>query len=231
MPAWITHWVTAEKLNNKLKIKDKNSFLFGNIVPDILNNHFVKNTSMHKSYAPTHFAKGIIINGIECEFPDIYKFLEKYEDRMDNPVICGAFVHLVTDYFWNMNFRKEYTRANNDLTELKLASGEKIIDIDDKIVSIKHEDFRIFTEYLKRNYKLERIIYTDELVKYCSEIEEIPITKEDIINTLEIIEGFTNSKAEENNSNYKIYSQDKLEKYLEESVDFILDKIKSIVKM
>ena len=56
MPSWITHLATANKLCEKINIEDKNSFLFGNVMPDILNNYIVKETKEHKEYEITHFS-------------------------------------------------------------------------------------------------------------------------------------------------------------------------------
>ena len=109
MPSWITHLVTANRLCEKLDIKDKNSFLFGNIMPDILNNYIVKKTNIHKDYEITHFTRDVVINGVEYDFPDFNNFFEQYKDKMSNPIVCGFYVHLLTDYFWNkLSYGKYY---------------------------------------------------------------------------------------------------------------------------
>lgn len=226
MPAWITHFVTANRVADKLKIEDKNSFLFGNIVPDILNNHFVKNTNVHGRYEQTHFAKKIVVNGKNCDFPDLDRFSYEYKDKMNNPIVCGCYIHLITDYYWNMNFRQKYSCDANGLTSVKLANGETKIDSDDKIIKIKHEDFRIFTEYLKLNNVLHKIVYTNRLFEYCKDIEEIPLTKQDILDTLKVIDDFIDSKIDMESGEYSIYTQDKLNEDFEGSIGFILDRFK-----
>ena len=40
MPSWGMHLLVAKKLNEKINIEDYNSFLIGNLIPD-LNNGFV----------------------------------------------------------------------------------------------------------------------------------------------------------------------------------------------
>ena len=55
MPAWGIHLYTAKKINEKLKIKNYNSFLIGNIVTDINNGYVVKNISKTKNHKETHY--------------------------------------------------------------------------------------------------------------------------------------------------------------------------------
>lgn len=149
MPSWITHLVTANKVFEKLEIKDKNSFLFGNIMPDILNNYIVKKTNMHKCYEETHFAEDALINGIKCKFPGYNKFLEEYEDKMTNPVILGFYSHLLADYYWNNISYGKYFKGSREEVEVKFANGEtKIYEYDDA-VAIKQQDFSIFTRIFK----------------------------------------------------------------------------------
>lgn len=45
MPTWGMHLLVAKKLNKKLKIKDYNLFLIGNIITDINNGYLVQNVS------------------------------------------------------------------------------------------------------------------------------------------------------------------------------------------
>ena len=227
MPAWITHLATAKKVFCKLNIEDKNSFLFGNIMPDILNNYFVKNTRVHKKYSETHFSKFLNVNGGKYQFPDLDMFFNKYKDKMDNPVVCGCFVHLLTDYYWNIKYRKEYCEDINGKTRLKLANGEYKIDEDDAITKIKHEDFKVFTEYLKKNIIFEELIYTDNLARLCQEVEELPITKDEVADTVRVVNEMIESEEEYKSYNYSICTQEKMNEYFEDSLDFVVCKIES----
>lgn len=149
MPSWITHLVTADKVLKNIEVKDKNSFLFGNVMPDILNNYIVKNTNIHKEYEETHFAQDVIINGIECKFPGPNKFLEEYKDKMTNPVVLGFYSHLLADYYWNDISYGKYFKGSREEVELKFVNGEtKVYEYDDA-VAIKQQDFSVFTRIFK----------------------------------------------------------------------------------
>ena len=230
MPSWITHLVTADKVLKNIEVKDKNSFLFGNVMPDILNNYIVKNTAIHKEYETTHFSDDVVINGIKCAFPGYNKFINEYKDNMDNPIICGYFTHLVTDYFWNEFSYGNYFKKHNDLVEVKFIDGKKKDFEYNKAVKIKQSDFAIFADYLKSNYKIEKIVYKDDLLNLSKKIIEIPLTKEDIKNTLCVVDEYINDPKDELlDTSYKLFTQDILNSCFDESIEFIIKILKSLI--
>lgn len=226
MPSWITHLVTVNKLCDKMEIKDKNSFLFGNIMPDILNNHIVKDTNVHKDYRTTHFADDIIINGIKYEFPNPDKFFEEYKDKINNSVIHGFYVHLLTDYFWNKISYEKHFRKKNDLVEVQFANKTTDNYEFNSAIRIKQNDFRIFTNYLKNNNTIDRIKYTDDLLHLSNEIKELPLTKNDIEKTLLEVDKFIDNNTASSEETYQLFTQDILNEYLEESIDYIIERTK-----
>lgn len=228
MPSWITHLVTANRLLNKIEIKDKNSFLFGNIMPDILNNHIVKDTNVHRDYHITHFTDDVVINGIKYAFPNPDKFLLQYKEKMNNPVICGFYVHLLTDYFWNKLSYEKYFRDHNGLVEIKFVDGTTEEYEFDSAVKVKQMDFKKFTEYLKNNNSVDSINYSDELLCLSNEIKELPLTKEDIEKTLVEVDKFLNEEKVPDEAEYRLFTQEILNEYLEESIDYIIEKLNSI---
>lgn len=226
MPAWITHLVTANKICEKLDVKDKNSFLFGNIMPDILNNHIVKDTNTHKKYEITHFTEDIDINGIKYAFPNFENFFEEYKQKINNPIICGFYVHLMTDYFWNNLSYQKHFRNHNGLVEVKFVDGTTKDYEYDLAIKVKQADFAIFTEYLKNNYKTNKIVYTNDLLDLSKEIEEIPLTKDDIQKTLNAVDNYLMNKTKLSETNYKLFTQEILNDYLNESIDFVIENTK-----
>lgn len=226
MPSWITHLVTANKLFDRLDINDKNSFLFGNIMPDILNNYIVKDTNVHRDYEITHFTAPLVINGIKYEFPNFKNFFEEYKEKLDNPVVCGFYVHLLTDYFWNKLSYEKYFRNNNGLVEVKFLDGTTKDYKYNDAIRIKQADFRIFTEYLKNHYVVDGISYTENLLNLSKEIVEIPLTNQDIDKTLYEVKQYLGNESEMSETNYKLFTQDILNDYLEESINFIIKKYK-----
>lgn len=226
MPSWITHLVTANKICEKLYVEDKNSFLFGNIMPDILNNHIVKNTNMHKEYGITHFTDDIVINGIKYAFPNFDKFFEEYKEKINNPIIYGFYVHLLTDYFWNNLSYQKYFRNHNGLVQIQFIDGITQDYEHDSAIKVKQADFRIFTDYLKNNYEIDKILYTDDLLNLSKEISEIPLTKEDIEKTLYAVDKYIKNKTELSKTNYRLFTQEILNSYFKESINFIIEKLK-----
>ncbi len=228
MPSWITHLVTANKLSNKIKINDKNSFLFGNIMPDILINYIVKNTSIHKNYKETHFSEKRVINGISLDFPQPENFFNLYKENMNNSVVLGYYIHLITDYFWNEISYSKYFKGSHTIVELQLLDGTtKKCSFDDAI-HIKQKDFKIFTEYLKNNNKIERIKYTEDLLKNCKQIKEIPLTKEDIENSIVEVENYIIGNGNDDiiiDNEYKLFHQNELQNYFDESIEYIIKTV------
>lgn len=230
MPSWITHLVTANRLLDKIKIKDKNSFLFGNIMPDILNNYIVKETSVHREYNITHFTQDVIINGIEYEFPNPDKFLEEYKHKMQDSLICGYYIHLLTDYFWNKISYDNYFKKKDGLVEVKFINGEIKQYEFNSAIPIKQSDFAIYTTFLKNNNVIERINYSNKILSSSNKIREIPLTKEDIEKTLWEVDKFIYEEKTSEQEGYQLFTQDKLNQYFEECIEYIVANINKIIK-
>ena len=93
MPSWNIHLAVAKEVNKKLKL-DKNSFYFGNTVPDI-------DYNMKLTRKETHYYNIPCPNCPKEILPDINLFLKDYQDKLQNPLIMGIYVHLLTDYYFN----------------------------------------------------------------------------------------------------------------------------------
>lgn len=115
MPAWGIHLATIKKLLEKINIKDKNDFIFGNILPDILNGYLIKDVSNIVTHKDSHYD---IYKGEK--FSNYKRFYEKYNDKLNNKVVFGYLIHLMTDNLWNKKFY-----------------NKKAIYKDDKIIRIK----------------------------------------------------------------------------------------------
>ena len=115
MPAWGIHLATTKKLLEKIDIKDKNDFIFGNILPDILNGYLIKDVSNIVTHTDSHYD---IYKGEK--FSNYKRFYEKYNDKLNNKVVFGYLIHLMTDNLWNKKFY-----------------NKKAIYKDDKIIRIK----------------------------------------------------------------------------------------------
>ena len=226
MPSWVTHLVTANRIIDKLDIKDRNSFFFGNIMTDILLNYIVEKTSVHKDYKTTHFAEDRIINGVEYEFPVLDNFFNEYKNKMKNPVVLGFYIHLLTDYYWNIFSYGEYYKKNGNLVAVKFLDGHWESFPFNEAIQVKQKDFRIFTKYLKDNFEVPKVEYNENLLELSRDIKELPLTQEDIKKAIEKIKYFSDKNSDnEIDTNYKILTEDILKENFEKSIHFIMDTL------
>ena len=76
MASAIIHLCIAKKVNEKLKMNEKELFL-GSIAPDI-------SKQIGESKVKSHF-----LNTSDSDVPNVFDFLEKYKDSLKNPFNMG----------------------------------------------------------------------------------------------------------------------------------------------
>lgn len=109
MPAWGVHLATAKNILEKVEIENKNDFIFGNILPDILNGYLIKDVSNIVTHREAHY------DTYQKERFGSYKvFYEQYNQKLDNKVILGYLAHLMTDNLWNKEFYNKKAIFDND---------------------------------------------------------------------------------------------------------------------
>lgn len=99
MPSWGIHLATAKKVLEKIEISEKNDFIFGNVLPDIENGYLIKEPSNIVNHKVTHYDLYP-----QEKFIGFNKFYKLYKDNLDNKVVLGYLVHLMTDNLWNKDF-------------------------------------------------------------------------------------------------------------------------------
>ena len=120
MPSWGIHLATTKNILEKLNIEDRNDFIFGNILPDILNGYLIKDVSNIVSHRDTHY------DAYKQErFSGYKKFYELYKQNLDNKVVLGYLVHLMTDNLWNKEFYNKKAIFDNDEVIRTKASRRK----------------------------------------------------------------------------------------------------------
>ena len=104
MASRMLHYVMARELLQKLKIKDKNRFLVGALLPD---------ASSHQdgSYDTAHFyeeaEREVLCKGINWR-----RFAEKYGDILWTDDMCqGYLCHLIMDAVWFHDVADRYVRT------------------------------------------------------------------------------------------------------------------------
>lgn len=108
MPSWGIHLATTKKILENINIKEKNDFIFGNILPDIPNGYLIKDISNIVNHRDTHY------DTYKQEGFSSYKnFYELYKKSLDNKVVLGYLIHLITDNLWNKEFYNKRAIFNN----------------------------------------------------------------------------------------------------------------------
>ena len=87
MPSWPIHIAIAHKVNKKLNLND--DFILGSVLPDILDGYIIKSSNITDKNL-SHFR---INHKISLDY-----FLEKYHDKLNNPIVLGFLVHLITTF-------------------------------------------------------------------------------------------------------------------------------------
>ncbi len=84
MPSHKIHLAIAKRVNDKLNL-DLDSIMLGSVLPDICEN---------KNHSISHYQVGEKdLEGLAN--PD--KFVEKYRDKLSNPIMIGYLIHILTD--------------------------------------------------------------------------------------------------------------------------------------
>ena len=139
MPTHKMHMAIANAVNKELKLND-DMVMIGSVLPDL---------TIDKRHRASHFKNGE--EGIEGT-ANPYKFLIKYKSKLDNPVMVGYLIHLLTDRFFNSYvFQNFYIYdENTHLIGIKFHNEEVMMPIE-KIRYEKHRDFYVYDKYLLEN--------------------------------------------------------------------------------
>ena len=78
---------------------------------------------------------------------------------------------------------------------------------------------------MKANNSIDRIIYNDNILNLSKYIVEIPLTKEDVEKTLDAVDKYITGEISTSEREYKLFTQDILNDYFEESIDFIIKNL------
>ena len=114
MPSWNIHTAHAERLLHEhgaqaLGIRDLDSFLLGNLLPDIYVGYMVTDLTHKIRYEETHLARA----GHVPE-PNYDEFFRSYgkpgHDGMVSDLILGCWAHLVADHDYNHRVREVLAR-------------------------------------------------------------------------------------------------------------------------
>ena len=168
MPSWAIHLAVATQLNKKIKLNEqnKNIFLLGNILPDILNGYVIKNISHIVPHREAHMEIPVKIeNHFEYRY-DLKGFLEKYKEKFENPMMLGYYTHLLTDFYWNdLTYgRLGVFDKNKNLIGLKMYNEKIYMAPKAELRKIKTKDFKLFSKSIYENKCTDIPTYDEKML-------------------------------------------------------------------
>lgn len=160
MASAVIHICVAKKMNEKLKMNEKELFL-GAIAPDI-------SKIIGQDKKISHFQLDS-----EDDEPSLDKFLNKYQNEMNNAFIMGYFIHLYTDRLWFNDFFNHFAKGPyvhlRDGTDVRLDKSE--------LRDLLYQDYTNLNISLIEEYDLNLSLFFDELVIPDTSLDEIPLHK------------------------------------------------------
>ena len=205
MASSMIHIAVANEVNKVLKRNNKH-ILIGSIAPDIAKH--IGNTKVE-----SHFEDS------DNDLPNLDKFLDKYNNNLDDDFVLGYYIHLYTDYLWFKYFEPDFYQ-NGVIYKL---DGTKENVPADKKRGYFYNDYTNLNIKLIDEYNLDLSIFYEEVPKFKNIIEEIPMDKIDIIINQAgiIIENTKENKA-------YVFDMNVVNKFIKTSVDYILSNLKDI---
>ena len=218
MPSHKTHMSIAIEANKYLNF-DNDLIMLGSVLPDL---------SIDHKHRVSHCRNNQ--NGIKgLANPKI--FLDKYKENMDNPIIMGYLIHLLTDEFFNRYIYERYYLydSNNNTIGIKINKVPRYMD-KDTIKDMKHYDFKLYDKYL---------LYKKKVLKFKNKecykaVKDLDIAKFDkkalkkyIIDANKQINVFNKINPLKIHK-FKILNIDELNKQYSECCDYVIKFINNI---
>ena len=114
MPSHKIHLVIANEVNKKLKL-DNDSVMLGSVMPDL---------SIMKDHEISHYQ---VQGNYEDELANPDKFINEYKKELDNPIMIGYLIHILTDRFYNDYFFKNHCLFDEKNKPIKVKLRNKKI--------------------------------------------------------------------------------------------------------
>ena len=207
MASAIIHIAVAKKLNEQLKMNEKELFL-GTIAPDI-SKHIGQDRKI------SHFLD-------ENRIPNLNLFLKKYNNSLNIPFIMGYYIHLFTDYLWFKYFFNEITNLKTSIT---LLNGDTLKCSKEEINKLIYNDYTNLNILLIEEYNLDLSLFYEEIEIPKIKFTEIPLDKlQIIVDQMGII--IENSKKEKTYS----FNIDNVKQFINTCTDLISNDIKMRLK-
>lgn len=218
MPRWGIHLEIANRIKYKINT-DSNEYLFGNILPDVQDGYLVKDISNILNHLDNHYND--LINNTYDIFYEIHK------EIINEDIVIGYLIHLLTDFYFNKSFDNKYKWLDNTNIELELLTGEKVImDRDLAGIKYKQHDFKVFEKQLIKEKEIETPIFEKDLTDKANLITVININENDVKKVIKYFDyEFYNVNID---NEYLIYEKEEIDNLMKETEEFILQYLKKI---
>lgn len=169
MPTLTTHIAVAERVCTKLKLKDKDLTVLGAAIVDWSNNF------ENKKHTITHFQnpKSEGIENLES-LPDVDQFVKKYQNQLDDPIVKGYWIHLLTDFYFNRYIYENIYLydVHGNVVGVHLANHKVKLCSPEDAINLKHQDFYEFDNYLRIKKEVHPLKY-EGLFDRVKKMEEV----------------------------------------------------------
>jgi hypothetical protein len=212
MPTHKIHLAIAKKVNDKLKL-DLDQIMLGSVLPDIVEG---------KNHQIAHFQHGEKdLEGLAN--PD--EFVKKYKNKLDNPIMIGFLIHILSDRFYNEYFFKNFYIYDEDDNGIGMfLKGKRKLLNDKERKNLKHREMFIYDRWLL-NHNFVPKFKNYECIDKVENIDEMNFNKDKL---KEYIKSANNDVDKVNIFskifiyNYKITGQKELDKIFHDCIDYIL---------
>lgn len=232
MPSWGLHIYIAECVSNKLKNKiDKNSFLFGNVLPDIYSGWIIKDASQSYDYDFSHYASKVVLNGSNYKLSCYEKFIEEQKQNLKNPIILGYLSHLIADHFFNKYaFSNHYIKnSNGQVEKIVLKDGEILQGSSETARIYKQNDTAIFSNYiLKTKCTINSINLNSRIIRDIKYLKNMDIKQDDLVKVKDYLNTMLSKKYEDVlqlDNNYKMFTKEELYELMQDIINKTVDII------
>ena len=218
MPTHKIHLAVAKRVNDIIKM-DLDSIMLGSVLPDICE---------EKDHSVAHYQFGEKdLEGLAN--PD--KFIQKYKSKINNPIMMGYLIHILTDRYYNEYFFKHfyiYDKNNNGIG-MYLKGKKKLLDGETR-KHLKHREMNIYDKWLiNHGYVCKFSNYN--CIDNVTDIDEATFNKEKLRNYILS----SNNDIDRINIfskiclyNYKITNKQELDSIFNNCIDYIIDYIEKI---
>ena len=203
MASYVIHIAVAQEINKALN-KDKRKLLLGSIAPDL-------SKLIGETKVKSHF-----LDSEHDLIPKLDRFLNQYQEYLNDDFVLGYYIHLYTDYLWFKYFTPKFYKDNT----LKLANGKVIKATNDIKLNYLYKDYSILNNKVIERYNINIKDFNIENIEITDIIKEINIKKIDIL-----IEKTKSFIKEDINEEPNVITIEKIEEFINETVDIVLKDI------